>query len=106
MSTPHGATIAKRWHHRRVPARLHREIIGDNAERLVLLTHGIYGSGANWRGIARKVHQQRPEWGVVLVDLRGHGRSELGEPPYSVAACAADLRALCDELPIEVLAGH
>jgi esterase len=106
MSTPHGATIEKRWHHRAVPARLYREIIGDNAERLVLITHGIYGSGANWRGIARKVHQQRPEWGIVLVDLRGHGRSEPGEPPHTVAACAADLRALFDELPIEVIAGH
>jgi pimeloyl-ACP methyl ester carboxylesterase len=72
-----------------------------------LLTHGIYGAGANWRSIARKVHEQRPEWGVVLVDLRGHGRSEQGTPPHTIAACAEDLRALFDDLPgIEAIAGH
>ena len=85
--------------------RLHREVIGEG--RLLLLTHGIYGSGANWRGIARKVREERPDWGIVLVDLRGHGRSEPGEPPHDLAACANDLRALFDELPaIEAIAGH
>ena len=56
-----------------MPARLYRELIGD-ADRRLLITHGIYGSGANWRAIARKVTEQRRDWGVVLVDLRGHGR--------------------------------
>ena len=94
------------WHYDGVPARLHRELIGTGS-RLLLITHGIYGSGANWRGIARKVHERRPEWGIVLVDLRGHGRSEHGEPPHTLAACAADVRALFDELPtIEAIAGH
>lgn len=89
-----------------MPARLHRELIGS-ADRLLLITHGIYGAGGNWRSIARKLRQRRPEWGVVLVDLRQHGRSEAGEPPHTLAACAEDLRALCDELPgIEAVAGH
>jgi esterase len=89
-----------------VPARLHHELIGD-AERRLLITHGIYGAGGNWRSIARKLQQQRPEWSIVLVDLRQHGRSEAGEPPHTVAACADDLRALFDELPgIEAIAGH
>jgi esterase len=89
-----------------VPAHLHRELIGSG-DHWLLITHGIYGSGGNWRSIARKVQQQRPEWGVVLVDLRQHGRSEPGEPPHTIAACAEDLRALFDELPgIEVIAGH
>lgn len=82
-------------------------MIGTNVSRWLLITHGIYGSGGNWRSIARKIQDQRPEWGVVLVDLRGHGRSEDGEPPHTLAACADDLRALFDELPgIEVIAGH
>jgi esterase len=90
-----------------VPAHLHREQIGSNVGRWLLLTHGIYGSGSNWRGIARKLHEQRPDWGIVLVDLRQHGRSEPGEPPHTLAACAADIRALIDELPgIEAIAGH
>lgn len=90
-----------------MPARLHRELIGTNATHWVLFTHGIYGSGGNWRSIARKIHERRPEWGVVLVDLRQHGRSDAGDPPHTIAACAEDLGALCDELPgIEVIAGH
>lgn len=90
-----------------MPARLHRELIGTNAQRWLVLTHGIFGSGTNWRGIARKLHEQRPDWGIVLVDLRQHGRSEPGTPPHTIAACAADLRALLDELPgIEAIAGH
>lgn len=73
----------------------------------MLLTHGIYGAGSNWRGIARKVVQARPEWSIVLVDLRNHGRSEAGEPPHTIAACADDVRALCGELGrVDVLAGH
>src|SRR5205085_6580304 len=64
---------------------------------LLLLTHGIYGAGSNWRSIARKLNERRPEWGVVLVDLRQHGRSEPGEPPHTIAACADDLRALRSE---------
>ena len=90
-----------------MPARLHRELIGDNVERWLLVTHGIFGSGGNWRGIARKVVQARPEWGVVLVDLRQHGRSEPGELPHDLLACAEDLRVVLDEVPgIEAIAGH
>lgn len=71
------------------------------------MTHGIYGAGGNWRSVARKLQQQRPEWGVILVDLRQHGRSEPGPPPHTLEACAEDLRVLFDERPgIEVIAGH
>src|SRR5258706_5354416 len=91
-----------------VTARLHHERIARNgASRWLALTHGILGSGANWRGIARKLVQRRPEWGVVLVDLRQHGQSERGEPPHDLAACAADMRALLDELgDIDAIGGH
>lgn len=87
-------------------ARLHHERIGS-APRALLVTHGILGSGGNWRGIARKLVARRPDWAVVLVDLRQHGRSEPGEPPHTLDAAARDLRALLDELPdIVAVAGH
>lgn len=75
------------------------------------MTHGIYGAGTNWRGIARKVVEQRPDWSIVLVDLRNHGRSATpdagAEPPHTLAACAEDLAALFDELPtLRAIAGH
>jgi pimeloyl-ACP methyl ester carboxylesterase len=99
-----------------VPARLYHERIARSDSspapaRWLLLTHGIYGAGSNWRSIARKLNERRPEWGVVLVDLRQHGRSEPGEPPHTIAACADDLRALIGALGVELgdvraIAGH
>ena len=89
-----------------MPARLHHERIGGGP-RALAITHGILGAGANWRAIAKQVVARRPEWSCVLVDLRQHGHSERGEPPHDLAACAADVRVLFDELPaLEVLAGH
>jgi pimeloyl-ACP methyl ester carboxylesterase len=93
-----------------MPARLHHERIahaGPAPDRWLILTHGIYGAGNNWRSIARKLTEQRPEWGAVLVDLRQHGRSDPGDPPHTIAACAEDLRALVAELgDIDAIAGH
>ncbi|MDB4962257.1 MAG: alpha/beta hydrolase fold protein [Myxococcales bacterium] len=93
-----------------VPARLHHERIAHSdrvPDRWLLLTHGIYGAGSNWRTIARKLTDRRPEWGVILLDLRQHGRSEGGASPHTLAACADDVRALVDELGgVTALAGH
>ncbi len=93
-------------------ARLHHDLVAGDAPRAwALWTHGIYGSGGNWRTVARHVTALRPEWGFVLVDLRGHGRSGSGEPPHTVAACADDLAALAAELtaagrPVHGALGH
>ncbi len=93
-----------------MPARLYHERIAREARapaRWLMLTHGIYGAGSNWRGIARKLNQRRPDWGVALVDLRQHGRSEPGAPPHTLAACADDLRAAAAEIGgVEAIAGH
>jgi pimeloyl-ACP methyl ester carboxylesterase len=93
-----------------VPARLHHERIArsDTAPaHWLALTHGFFGAGSNWRSIARKLNERRPEWGVVLVDLRQHGRSEPGAPPHTIAACADDVRALLVELgDVRAIAGH
>lgn len=93
-----------------MPARLHHERIArsdSSPARWLALTHGIYGAGSNWRAIARKLTERRPEWGVILVDLRQHGRSEPGAPPHTIAACADDMRALIDQLGgVDALAGH
>src|SRR6266545_1208452 len=60
--------------------------------------HGILGSGANWRTIARRLVAARPDWGAVLVDLRMHGRSQGAAPPHTLAAVAEDLERLADDL--------
>ncbi len=38
----------------------------------VFLLHGLFGSGTNWRGIAKELAAQHR---VITVDLRNHGRS-------------------------------
>jgi len=62
----------------------------------ILFLHGIFGSGRNWGSIARRVVSGRPDWGVVLVDLRQHGSSRGFSPPHTVQAAAADLRELVE----------
>lgn len=57
----------------------------------MLVLHGIFGSGANWRTFARRLSNERPEWGFVLVDLRGHGLTQRAPPPNTIAAAADDL---------------
>ena len=56
----------------------------------MLLLHGIYGAGRNWGTIARRLVRARPEWRVVLVDLRSHGQSPR-LAPHTIDCCAADL---------------
>ena len=80
-----------------MPARLyHERVIAPAASppRWLLMTHGIFGAGGNWRTIAKRIVERVPSWGIVLVDLRLHGRSTAGEPPHTVPACADDVAAL------------
>lgn len=79
-----------------------------NPPQLMLFLHGILGSRANWKGIARRFVELRPDWGAVLVDLREHGDS-LGLPaPHSLQAAADDLAVLerTLALPIGGAIGH
>lgn len=87
---------------------LFREAVArGEPERWLVLTHGIYGSGANLRTVAKRLVAKRPDWGVQLVDLRLHGRSPAGEPPHTIAACAEDLRAVIADIGrVGALAGH
>jgi esterase len=77
-------------------------------ERWLLVLHGIYGSGRNWGSIARRLVEERPEWGAVLVDLRLHGGSRGLEGPHTLRASAADVDALVDHLDLHAAAvlGH
>jgi pimeloyl-ACP methyl ester carboxylesterase len=70
--------------------------------KAMLFTHGILGTRANWRGIARRFVDARPEWAAVLVDLREHGDSLGLQPPHSVHAAAADVAELERSLTVPV----
>ena len=74
----------------------------------MLFLHGILGTRANWRGIARRFVETRPKWGAVLVDLREHGDSLGLAGPHSLSSAAADLIELEEALalPIGGALGH
>jgi len=74
----------------------------------MLFLHGILGTRANWRGIARRFVEARPEWGAILVDLREHGDSVGLPAPHTLLAAAADVTELERSLgmPIGGALGH
>ena len=81
---------------------------GRQPERWLLVLHGIYGSGRNWGSLARRLVERRPDWGVLLVDLRLHGGSVGFAAPHTLRAAAADVDALVDHLDFHAAAvlGH
>lgn len=74
----------------------------------MLFLHGILGTRANWRGIARRFVEQRQGWGAILVDLREHGDSLGLPPPHTLARAASDVIELETELglPVAAALGH
>ena len=86
---------------------LHSQVIaGSAAKRSMLFLHGILGRGQNWRSIAQRFVEKRPDYAAVLVDLRAHGNSTAEAPPDTLAHCAADLDSLALPLPVGVVLGH
>ena len=76
-----------------------------------VMVHGMLGQGKNLRSFARRIVRKYPFFDVLLVDLRGHGKSPRSFPNAkfnSVENCAVDLYNLFDTLEIEpdVLIGH
>ncbi|MGW6130318.1 alpha/beta fold hydrolase [Cellulomonas sp. NPDC055163] len=57
----------------------------------VLLLHGVTDSAETWDPVARLLAAERL---VVGVDARGHGRTPLGEGPFTIASLAADAAAV------------
>ncbi|WP_440996744.1 alpha/beta fold hydrolase [Arhodomonas sp. SL1] len=84
------------------PIDLHYEASGDGPP-LVLL-HGLYGSGNNWRSYARR---WAADYRVLLPDLRNHGRSPR-DPRMDYPAMAADIERLLEREGAEeaTLLGH
>jgi esterase len=70
----------------------------------LVLLHGLFGSAANWHGIARRFDDR---YHLVVPDLRNHGNSPHRDGmPYP--AMAADVLALMDSLDLACpyLVGH
>lgn len=70
---------------------------------VLVIAHGLYGSGRNWGVIARRLSDRRD---VVAVDMRNHGDSPRF-PTQSYPEMAADLAEVIEALgaPVDLL-GH
>ncbi len=81
---------------------------GADPRRSMLFLHGILGRRANWRSIARRFVEARPDWAALLPDLRAHGDSQGLPPPHTLRAAAADVEALAREAdpPVRAVLGH
>jgi len=67
--------------------RLHYTRTGG-AKPPVVLAHGFSDDGLCWTPVAEAL---APEYDVIMVDARGHGRSSAPEQGYSATIQAADL---------------
>lgn len=75
--------------------RLHYEI--DGGGPTVLLLHPVGLDLTCWDS---QVGALVPGFGVLRVDLRGHGRSDVPPPPYSLRGFAADVHSLLQQLQL------
>lgn len=74
---------------------LHHQIMGEGPP--LIIVHGLFGCGDNWRRIAKSLSEN---YQVIAVDLRNHGRSfHHAQQNYSLMA--DDLRELMAERAIE-----
>lgn len=84
--------------------QLEQQVFGDVSDQpTLLIVHGLFGSGRNWRAIARHFSRDRR---VVTVDMRNHGNS-FHSDANSYGDMADDLARVIDALgaPVDVL-GH
>ena len=84
--------------------KLHYYRTGGKKPPLVL-AHGITDDGLCWTPVAEALAE---EYDVIMVDLRGHGKSEAPDTGYTLENMASELADLIRKLGIEkpVLLGH
>lgn len=82
--------------------QLHYQSIGNGSP--LIFIHGLFGSGDNWRSIAKHFAE---DYQVITLDLRNHGRSP-HDAVQDYAAMAEDLLDLFDHLGLQKahLVGH
>lgn len=80
---------------------LNKQSFGEESGTPLLIVHGLFGAGRNWRALARNFAKSR--W-VVTVDMRNHGESFRNDSNTyedmagDLATCIADLGGTADVL--------
>jgi len=80
---------------------LNHDIYGDGDHTLII-AHGLFGSGRNWRAIAKRLSASMR---VITVDMRNHAGSDWSDD-MSYPAMADDLLGIVDAFGPARLLGH
>ncbi|OYT94137.1 MAG: 3-oxoadipate enol-lactonase, partial [Pseudomonas sp. PGPPP3] len=75
--------------------QLHYEDYGHGTP--LLLVHGLGSSTLDWES---QIPVLSPLYRVIVIDLRGHGRSDKPDEHYSIAGFAEDVAALIEHLQL------
>ncbi|MFO0605072.1 MAG: alpha/beta hydrolase [Polyangiales bacterium] len=78
---------------------VHCEERGDPAGEPLLLLHGFFGTGADWRLVFDLDALARGRR-VIVPDARGHGRTDNPSGEFTIRRCALDALALLDALGV------
>ena len=110
MTEPAASSAAKVVE-RRIPVapgvELHVEVrVGNRAAAPFVLVHGLASNARLWDGVAEYLNAAGHT--VVVIDQRGHGRSDAPDAGYDLDTAVADLLALINALELDrpVLAGQ
>jgi N-formylmaleamate deformylase len=84
--------------------RLHYHRTGGDKPPLILI-HGISDDGLCWTPVAEQLAH---EYDIIMIDMRGHGRSEAPEDGYLLKNLVLDVVGLIQKLNLlkPVLLGH
>jgi pimeloyl-ACP methyl ester carboxylesterase len=73
-------------------------VLDEGAGPVILFLHGL---GGCWRDWEPQLESLRDRYRVVVIEHRGHGRSDRVPGPYSIERFAADALGVCRGLGIE-----
>ena len=94
MSSPTGGFVSVNGQ------QIYFEVYGTGEP--VLLLHGFSGSSQDW---VPSIANWGPQFQLIAIDLRGHGRSSVLTSPFRHVDAAADVLALLEQLGISACKG-
>jgi pimeloyl-ACP methyl ester carboxylesterase len=93
QTTPYGSNDSAGRYVQAGDARIYYEVYGEGSP-LVLLHGGVFGYIDEW---AAYIPQLSKQYKVIAVALRGHGRSGIGQKPYTAKLLAEDVLAVLNK---------
>ena len=74
--------------------------IGKAESVPIVFIHGFPFSSEMWKGQVQMLQDNKMNFRIIAYDLRGHGRSDVGDGQYTIELFVDDLIALLDHLKI------